>query len=129
MNNPNAITTPETTVEESAFTFNNVYPRGGGHHLIQAQALCNPYLTRHTNLNAPGSPSTQTSLGRTMSINVGLVNEGLLDLSNTSGVTLETTVYKLNPGNTRAYAVFSTTDIATRGGVGEGEVTIYCDEA
>lgn len=132
MDDPQTVATTPNEYEEHLF--NNTYPRGGNYHIIQAQATHDPWLTRHTNLNQAidyltGAPTglapSRFALGRNVNINIGLVNDGLIDISYASGITLKTTIYRLNAANVRTGEVFSTTDVATRGGVGEGEVTIY----
>lgn len=132
MDDPQVVAT--TPIEYDEHRFNNTYPRNGNYHIIEARSMHSPLLTRHTNLNqaidyatgAPtGLPPSRFALGRTVNVNIGVINDGLVDISPASGIYVETTIYKLTTAGVRDVAVFNTTDAVTRGGVGEGEITVY----
>ena len=104
---------------------NNIYPPVGAHHIIRSQYEYAPILTRH--IDPPNN--SITSLGSTVNITVGLINDGLVDISQTTGIYLRTRIYKSNNGIKTGNAVFDYTYLAERGSMDKEEVRIPCMNA
>ncbi|MCL2039196.1 MAG: T9SS type A sorting domain-containing protein [Bacteroidetes bacterium] len=111
-------------------TSNNVFPRAGESYPIKAQSEIYPCLLGDDRIGFLEPRSDVTSLGRYLYITTYLENHGLVDISESYNLFMETWITEQSTGN----IVWPATGtphryMVKRGGTGEGPVGIPCVDA